>query len=240
MIAPLGVMGGKVAVGDVAGVTALEDGAAIFARGRVPVTRGARHWKIKESSLPPKRQRVITVGGRSSAPIINRLQTAFCRAVVDGFDTWVTFTLMIDGALGARVDDNEADFIRQRSLAIIRKKTKRLGADHCVLWALERDRNRGIHLHALAHVSDEHNALMRGLIREGFETGCETALRAPHFKFHTPLNRVAGPVEAGGWWNYCLGGLIVPGHEIAGVRGKAGCAPLRVKPAGLSRVRGHE
>jgi hypothetical protein len=240
MIAQLGRMGGKLAWGDVAGVTALEDGAAIFAHGRVPITRGARHWKIKESSLPPKRQRAITVGGRSSAPIVSRLQTEFCRAVVDGFDTWVTFTLMIDGALAARADDNEADFIRARSLAAIRKRTKRLGATHYLFWSMERERNRGIHLHAMAHATPENHTLMRGLIREGFETGCETALRAPALKFHTPIHRVAGPAEAGGWLRYCISNLVAPGVEVEGVRGKVGCIPLRVKPAGISRARGNE
>ena len=236
--APLGVMGGKIALGDAAGVTELTK-TAIFAHGKVPLTRGARLWKIGELSRPIRRKRATTVEGRSSAPIVNRLQGDFCRAVADGFNTWVLFTLMFDQALGARVDDFEADFIRQRSLAIIRKKTMRLGADHCLFWAMERDRKRGIHIHALAHVSDENNALMRGLIQQGFGSACETEITAPAFKFHTRTNSVAGPVAAGGWWNYCLAGLVLPGHEIAGVRGKAGCLPLQVKQAGVSRVRCH-
>ncbi len=239
MIAPLGRMGRKVAFGDAAGVTALEDGAAIFAPGRVPITRGARLWKIKKSSVAPRRKRAVTVENGSSAPVLHRIQAAFAAEIVAGRESWIAFTLMIDQALGVRVDDIEADFIRQRSLAIIRKKTKRLGADHSVFWALERDRNRGLHLHALAHVSDEHNALMRGLIREGFEAGCETALRAPAFKFHTPVNRVAGPAEASGWLRYCISGLVAPGVEVAGVRGKVGNIPLRVKAVGISRARGH-
>jgi hypothetical protein len=239
MIAPLGRMGGKVAFGDAGGVSELRDGAAIFAHGRVPITRAARLWKIRESSLAPGRKRGLTVGSSRTAPIVRRLKADFCQAVVSGVSTWICFTLMVDGALGVRADDKEADFIRARSLAAIRKRTRRLGATHYLYWSMERERHRGIHIHAMAHATPENHALMRGLIREGFETGCETDLRAPHFKIHTPLNRVAGPVEAGGWWNYCLGGLIVPGHEIAGVRGKAGCIPLAVKAVGISRARGN-
>lgn len=133
---------------------------------------------------------------------MNRLRADFCRAVADGLDTWVTFTLMLDPALGARVDDFEADFIRQRSLAIIRKKLLRLGAVLCLFWAMERDRKRGVHIHAMAHVSDEKNALTRSLIQQGFGSACETEITAPAFKFHTRTNSVAAR------WQPGAGGII--------------------------------
>lgn len=239
MIAPLGRMGGKIAFGDAAGVTALEDGAAIFARGRVPVTRGARHWKLKESSVAPRRKRGLTVVKGSSAPVLHRIQAAFAAEVVAGRESWIAFTLLLDRAVGVRVDDFEGDYIRARALTMIRKRTARLGASHCLFWAMERDRNRGLHLHGLAHASSDNHRAMRKVIWEGFGAACETDLRAPAFKFHTPIHRVAGPSEAGGWLRYCISGLISPGVEVEGVRGKVGCIPLRVKPAGLSRVRGH-
>jgi hypothetical protein len=239
MIAVLGRMGGKVAFGDAAGVTALEDGAAIFAQGRVPVTRAAKLWKIKNSSLSPRHKRGVTVEKSRTAPILHRMQAAFAAEIVAGRESWIAFTVLLDRALGVKVDDNEADFIRQRSLAIIRKKTRRLGADHCVFWALERDRNRGVHLHGLAHATSDNHRAMRETIREGFSAACEADIEAPAYKVHTPIHRVAGPVEAAGWLRYCLSGLVSPGVEVEAVRGKVGCILLRVKAVGISRARGH-
>lgn len=235
--APLGVMGGRIALGDAEGVTALA-GAANFAGPRVPLTRGARLWKIKESSPPPRRKRAFTVEHGSSAPVLHRMQAAFLAEIAAGRDTWLAFTVMIDRALGVRTDDIEADFIRQRTLAIMRKKTKRLGADHTVFWALERDRNRGLHLHGLAHATTANHCQMREVIRQGFSSACEIDLAAPQLKLHTPLGRVAGPAEASGWLAYCLSSLVAPGREVCGIRGKAGCLPLQVKQAGFSRGRG--
>jgi hypothetical protein len=80
---------------------------------------------------------------------------------------------------------------------------------------------------------------MREVIREGFGSACETDLRAPALKFHTPIHRVAGPSEAGGWLAYSLSGLVAPGIEVSGIRGKPGCAALTIKPAGISKARGH-
>jgi hypothetical protein len=240
MIAPLGRMGGKVAFGDAGGVSELRDGAAIFARGRVPVTRGARLWKLKESSVAPRRKRALTVVKGSSAPVLRRMQAAFLAEVAAGRESWIAFTVLLDRASGVRVHDFEGDFIRARALSIIRKRSARIGAWHSIIWTMERDRNRGLHLHGLGYVTSENHRAMRKVIWEGFGAACETDLRAPAFKVHTPLSRVAGPAEAGGWLAYCLSGLVAPGAEVCGIRGKAGCLPLRVKPAGLSRVRGHE
>ena len=238
MIAALGRMGGKVALGDAAGVTELTK-TAIFAQGRVPITRGARLSKIRESSFLPRRKRGHTVENRSSVPVLARMQAAFAAEIAAGRDSWLAFTIMIDRALGVRADDIEADFIRQRSLAIIRKKTKRLGADHTVFWALERDRNRGLHLHGLAHATTANHCQMREVIRQGFSSGCETELAAPAWKVHTSLGRVAGPAEAGGWLAYSLGALVPPGAAVCGIRGKPGCVPLAVKAVGISRARGN-
>ena len=146
---------------------------------------------------------------------------------------------MFDQALGVRVDDFEGDFIRGRALSIIRKRSARLGASHSILWAMERDKNRGLHLHGLAHATSDTNCQMREVIREGFGAACETELAAPAWKVHTKLGRVAGPAEASGWLAYCLSGLVAPGNEVSGIRGKAGCLPLTVKAVGISRARGH-
>ena len=238
MIAALGRMGGKVALGDAAGVTELTK-TAIFAQGRVPITRGARLSKIRESSFPPRRKRASMVASGSNTSVLHRMQAAFAAEIAAGRDTWLAFTIMIDRALGVRADDIEADFIRQRSLAIIRKKTKRLGADHTVFWALERDRNRGLHLHGLAHATTANHCQMREVIRQGFSSACETELAAPQLKLHTPLGRLAGPAEASGWLAYSLSGLVAPGAEVSGIRGKPGCVPLAVKAVGISRARGN-
>ena len=236
MNAPLGMMGGKIALGDATGVTELRPAAAIFAEGRVPLTRAARLWKIKQTAASPRRKRGVTVGIHR-AGVVNRLQAAFAAEVAAGRTTFVAFTMVFNQALGARADDFEADFLRQRAFAIIRKKSKRYGAPHLIFWTMEADRNRGIHLHALAHAHIEHNAPMRRLVKQGFEAACETAVSAPALKFHTPLGRVAGPKEAAGWLAYCLAGLVPPGAAIGGVRGKNGCMKLQVKPAGISKAR---
>jgi hypothetical protein len=239
MIAPLGIMGGRLALGDAGGVSELRDGAAIFTQGRVPITRGARLSKIRESSFLPRRKRAFTVGNRSSVPVLARMQAAFAAEIAAGRDTWLTFTIMIDRALGVRVDDFEGDFIRGRALSVIRKRTARLGASHSILWAMERDRHRGLHVHGLAHATSDNHCQMRQVIREGFGSACEADIQAPAFKFHTPVHRVAGPAEAGGWWAYSLSGLVAPGVEVSGIRGKPGCVPLTVKPVGVSRARGN-
>ena len=236
MIAALGRMGGKVALGDAAGVTELTK-TAIFAQGRVPITRGARLWKIKESSPLPRRKRAFTVEHRSPAPVLARMQATFAAEIAAGRDTWLAFTVMIDRALGVRVDDFEGDFIRGRALSVIRKRTARLGASHSILWAMERDRHRGLHVHGLAHATSSNHRAMRQAIRDGFGVACEADIQAPAFKFHTPVHRVAGPAEAGGWWAYSLSGLVAPGVEVSGIRGKPGCVPLTVKPVGVSRAR---
>lgn len=57
--APLGVIGGKIALSDAAGVTDLTK-TAIFTHGKVPLTRGARLWKIGESSLHIRRKKATT------------------------------------------------------------------------------------------------------------------------------------------------------------------------------------
>lgn len=239
MIAALGRMGGKVALGDASGVAELRDGAAIFAQGRVPITRGARLSKIRESSFLPRRKRGHTVETRSSVPVLARMQAAFAAEIAAGRETWLTFSLMFDRAVGARVDDFEGDFIRARALSIIRKRSARLGVPHSLMWGMERDRHRGLHIHALAHATSDNHCQMREVIRQGFSSACETELAAPAWKVHTSLGRVAGPAEAGGWLAYCLSGLVAPGAEVSGIRGKPGCVPLTVKPVGVSRARGN-
>ena len=239
MIAALGRMGGKVALGDASGVAELRDGAAIFTQGRVPVTRAARLWKIKESSPLPRRKRALTVENGSSTPVLHRMQAAFAAEIAAGRETWLAFSLLLDRAVGARVDDFEGDFIRARAISIIRKRSARLGASHSILWAMERDRHRGLHVHALAHATSSNHRAMRQAIRDGFGVACEADIEAPSFKFHTPIHRVAGPAEAGGWLVYSLSGLVAPGAEVSGIRGKPGCLPLAVKAVGISRARGN-
>jgi hypothetical protein len=167
------------------------------------------------------------------------MQAAFAAEIVEGRESWIAFTVLFDRAVGVRVDDFEGDYIRARALTMIRKRTARLGASHCLFWAMERDRNRGLHLHGLAHASSDNHRAMREAIRGGFGEACETELAPPAWKVHTPLSRVAGPVEAAGWLAYSLSGLVPHEIEVAGIRGKSGCVPLTVKAVGISRARGH-
>jgi hypothetical protein len=193
MIAPLGIMGGRLALGDAGGVSELRDGAAIFAQGRVPITRGARLSKIKESSPLPRRKRAFTVESGSSTPVLHRMQAAFTAQIAAGRETWLAFTLMFDRAVGARVDDFEGDFIRARALSIIRKRSARLGVPHSLMWAMERDRHRGLHIHGLAHATSDNHCQMRQVIREGFGSACEadTGRSIPQTRTF-PANGVTG------------------------------------------------
>jgi hypothetical protein len=239
MIAPLGIMGGRLALGDAGGVNELRDGAAIFEQGRVPVTRAARLSKIRVFTQGQGAKRRITVDTRPARAALVRLQAAFLAEVAAGRETWLAFSLMLDRAVGVRLDDLEGNFIRGRALSIIRKRSARLGVPHSLIWGMERDRHRGLHIHALAHATSGNHRAMRQAIREGFGSACEADIEAPAFKFHTPIHRVAGPAEAGGWLAYSLSGLVAPGAEVSGIRGKPGCVPLAVKAVGISRARGN-
>jgi hypothetical protein len=115
------------------------------------------------------------------------MQAGFLAEIAAGRDTWLAFTVMFDQALGVRADDCEGDYIRARALSIIRKRSARLGAWHSIIWTMERDRHRGLHLHGLGHAASDTNCQMRELIREGFGSACDVSagVKLTHVPFET-------------------------------------------------------
>jgi hypothetical protein len=59
-------------------------------------------------------------------------------------------------------------------------------------------------------------------------------LKCPVMKFSTPMTKPSTAAQAEGFWKYTISGLVPPGHEVAGIRGKLGNVTMAVKSAGWS------